>query len=465
MTAKTSFNIAYIGGGSRGWAKKLILDLALEPRLKGEVRLYDIDRPAAEINQTFGNWLQDQPGVVSRWNYVVTETLEEALTQADFVVISIQPGPLEIMAEEITASEQYGLYYPVGDTSGAPGLARGLRSVSIFSGFAKAISAVCPDAWVINYTNPMSVCTRTLMRTVPGLKVFGCCHEVFSTQKIFAHLLSEELLIQPAPLREEIKLNVFGINHFTWVNQAKFQDIDLLQLLKDYLSQPNRLRFYTQEEVEGWNDWFHSADRVKFELFNQFGSLAAAGDRHLVEFLPGFIHSPQTLFQWGVIRTPVSWRIQRWNSAHQELIEILHGKKLLDLQPSGEEGVSLIKALAGIGDVITNVNLPNQGQISNLPLEAVVETNALFSFGSVTPLSAGAVPDGLKGILYQHMNNQELIISSILDSAPELAFQAFCNDPSITLCIDQTRELFHHLVHINRDYLPQGFKRYYHEGQ
>ena len=120
--------IAYIGGGSRLWARKLMVDIALCPDLKGEVALYDIDMESARLNEELGNWMQTQAGVVSRWRYFAVATLEEALRDADFVIISIQPGPLELMADEIGLVEQYGLFLPVGDTTGAPGLIRGLRS-------------------------------------------------------------------------------------------------------------------------------------------------------------------------------------------------------------------------------------------------------------------------------------------------------------------------------------------------
>ena len=172
---------------------------------------------------------------------------------------------------------------------------RGLRSTVIFKNFAEAIANLCPQAWIINYTNPMSICTRTLTRVAPELKVFGCCHEVFSTQRMLARVASQSLKIEMPP-RSEIKVNVLGINHFTWIDQATYREHNLLQLLKHHLEQPGTLRTYTQEEVESWNDWFHSADQVKFTLLQRFGILAAAGDRHLVEFIPGFIQSPDTLF-------------------------------------------------------------------------------------------------------------------------------------------------------------------------
>jgi len=454
MTIPTSLKIAYIGGGSRDWARKLMIDLALCPDLTGEVALYDIDMDSARLNEQFGNWIQAQPGVVSTWHYTAVSSLREALKGADFVVISIQPGPLELMCDEIALAEEYGLYFPVGDTTGAPGLIRGLRSAAIYKGFAEALATYCPNAWIINYTNPMSICTRVLTRVAPGLKVFGCCHEVFSTQRMLANIASQCLNIEVPP-RHEIQVNALGINHFTWVDKAAYQGYNLLELLKHHLDQPGTLRTYTKAEVEAFNDWFHSTDQVKFNLFKRFGVLAAAGDRHLVEFLPGFIHSPETLFKWGVIRTPVSWRIERWRTAPQKTRDLIDGVTPLVLEPSGEEGVGMIKALLGLSDLVTNVNMENSGQISNLPLHAVVETNAHFSRDSVTPLKAGALPAGITPLINQHSSDQELIVEAALTGNTGLAFQAFFNDPSNSLPIDTAWELFNKLLELNRQFLPE----------
>jgi alpha-galactosidase/6-phospho-beta-glucosidase family protein len=445
--------IAYIGGGSRLWARNLMIDLALCPDLTGEVALYDIDMDSARLNEQLGNWMQGRKGVVSRWHYRAVAALPDALKNADFVVISIQPGPLELMAKEIALAEEFGLFFPVGDTTGAPGLIRGLRSVLLYKGFAEAIAAICPHAWVINYTNPMTICTRTLTRVCPGLKVFGCCHEVFNTQAMLARIAGQYLHTQPPP-RNEIQVNVMGINHFTWIDRADYQGHDLLDLLKHHIHQPGILRPYTQAEVESWNDWFRSAEQVKFTLFRRFGILAAAGDRHLVEFLPGFIRSPETLFQWGVIRTPVTWRIERWTTAPQKTHDWIHGVTPFVLEPSGEEGIRMLRALLGLGDFITNVNLENAGQISNAPLHAVVETNAYFSRAGIRPLSAGALPAGIAPRIHQHIANQELIVEAALAGNMDLAFQAFFNDPTNPLPIDAAWELYSRMLEANREYLP-----------
>ncbi len=192
MTA-TELKIAYIGGGSRDWARKLMFDLARCPDLGGRMALYDIDKDSARLNEQLGNWLQAQPGVVSRWKYETASNLDEALRDADFVVISIQPGPLELMAEEIALAEEYRdvlpgrRYHRRAGIEPRPAVRRDL------CGVCRTIGKICPQAWVINYTNPMSLCTRTLEKVAPALKVFGCCHEVFSTQKMLAELVGRVL--------------------------------------------------------------------------------------------------------------------------------------------------------------------------------------------------------------------------------------------------------------------------------
>jgi galacturan 1,4-alpha-galacturonidase len=452
--AATELRIAYIGGGSRDWARKLMFDLARCPDLSGRMVLHDIDRDSAQLNEQLGNWLQNQPGVVSRWKYETASNLEEALRDADFVVISIQPGKLELMGEEIALAEENGMFFPVGDTTGAPGLNRGLRSAAIFAGFARTIESICPKAWIINYTNPMSICTRALAKVAPALNVFGCCHEVFNTQKMLAGLVGRYWGIDPAPDRAEMHCNVIGINHFTWIDRCDYRGRDVLELVRRHIGEPGTVRAFSRAEVEGFHDWFHSTDQVKYALLPRFGILAAAGDRHLVEFLPGFTSSIEGLFRWGIIRTPVSYRIERWRSAPQKTRDLISGRTPLEVKGSGEEGVQQIKAIAGLGELISNVNLPNRGQIANLPLGAVVETNAHFGRDEVRPLAAGSLPPGLAPIIARHAANQELIIDAALNHEPELAFQAMYLDPANRLDVDDTWKMFHRLAAINRDFLP-----------
>jgi alpha-galactosidase len=455
-THPTRIKIAYLGGGSRGWARHLMQDLALCPDLTGEVALYDINMQAALANVALSEWLLRQPGIVSQWRYSAVSTLEDALAGADFVVCSVQPGPLEAMEADLAIPAKYGRIYPVGDTTGAPGLMRGLRAALIYADFGRAILRHCPNAWVINYTNPMTICTRTLYKAAPGIKAFGCCHEVFSSQELLAGLV-ERYLGAPKPDRHEIEVNVTGINHFTWVDRATWRGHDLLALLREHLRQPGVLREYTRAEVEGWNSYFRNGDQVKFQLFQRYGALAAAGDRHLAEFSPGWLLDEESVYRHGFSLTPIAYRYARWAEAPAQTEALMAGKTPLNLKPSGEEGVRQMLALLGRGDLMTNVNLPNSGQIANLPMQAVVETNAYFSQDSVRPLTAGPLSDGLLNLIAPHVRNQELIVEAALTRNLDLAFQAIYSDPLTNLPVDTCWAMFQEMLAATRAWLP-GFE-------
>ena len=146
--------IAYVGGGSRGWAWGLMSDLATAGDMSGEVCLYDIDYEAAKNNEIIGNKFNSLEGATSKWTYKATKTIGEALSGAQFVVISILPGTFDEMESDVHTPEKYGIYQPVGDSTGPGGVIRALRTMPMMAEIALAVKEYCPDAWVINYTNP-----------------------------------------------------------------------------------------------------------------------------------------------------------------------------------------------------------------------------------------------------------------------------------------------------------------------
>ncbi|MBO4298116.1 MAG: alpha-glucosidase/alpha-galactosidase, partial [Clostridia bacterium] len=161
-------NIAYIGGGSRDWAWCFMRDLALEEQMEGAIRLYDIDREAAENNAIIGNLISGLPNAKARWRYTAVDSLREALIGADFVIISILPGTFDEMESDVHAPEKYGVYQAVGDTVGPGGCIRSLRAIPMFVTFAEAIRQYAPDAWVLNFTNPMAQCVAALYAVYPN---------------------------------------------------------------------------------------------------------------------------------------------------------------------------------------------------------------------------------------------------------------------------------------------------------
>ncbi|AUZ37634.1 alpha-galacturonidase LplD [Bacillus sp. MBGLi79] len=433
MSTLHQIKIAYIGGGSQGWARSLMSDLAIDERMSGTVALYDLDFEAAQRNEVIGNYSGN-----GRWRYEAVSTLKKALSGADIVIISILPGSLDDMEIDVHLPERCGIYQSVGDTVGPGGIIRGLRAVPIFAEIARAIRDYAPESWVINYTNPMSVCTRTLYKVFPGIKAIGCCHEVFGTQKLLAEMVTERLGIE-APRREEIRINVLGINHFTWITEASYRHIDLLPIFREFSSHYGESGY--ELEGESWRDSvFHSAHRVAFDLFETYGAIPAAGDRHLAEFLPGpYLKQFEA---WKFHLTPISFRKQDRALKRKETERFIQQQRGVAGKASGEEGVNIIAALLGLGELVTNVNMPNQGQVSNLPIQAIIETNAFITRNSVKPIFSGALPKGVEMLAARHVSNQEAVAEAGLTKDTGLAFQAFLNDPLVMIDRNDAEQLF-----------------------
>lgn len=442
-------NIAYIGGGSRGWAWNLMGDLALEEEISGTVNLYDIDQKAAEDNKKIGNQLFERDEVKADWRCKVSDSLKDVLTGADFIIISILPGTFEEMESDVHTPEKYGIYQSVGDSVGPGGLVRALRTIPMYVEIAEAIKEFAPEAWVINYTNPMSLCTRTLYEIFPEIKAFGCCHEVFGTQELLAKMLADLKGIENVK-REEIKVNVTGINHFTWLDQATYKEQDLFPLYEKFVDKYYKTGFGEENE-----DYFSSQERVKFDLFKRYGLIAAAGDRHLAEFCPKnwYLKNPAQVKEWKFDLTPVEWRKKDRAEKIEKSKALLNGDRKIELKESGEEGIRQIKAILGLEEFITNVNLPNQGQVQGIPEGAVVETNALFSRNSVKPVTAGKLPNNIQGLVERHVLNQETILKAALNKDKQLAFSAFVNDPLVDIDLEQAEKLFDEMLNKTKKYL------------
>ena len=452
-TKAEELKVAYIGGGSRGWARKLMSDLALEPAMSGKMYLYDIDQDAAKANEIIGNMYTAKEESVGKWEYIASNTLEEALTGADFVVISILPGTFEEMGSDIHAPEKYGIYQSVGDTTGPGGIVRALRTIPMYKVFAEAIRDYCPNAWVINYTNPMAMCVAALYRYFPQIKAFGCCHEVFRTQNLICDAYNEKHGTNLE--RHDIKTKVLGINHFTWITEARYGNEDLWGYYADFADK-YYVGGYGKKDTNWLNSHFDCRQRVKFDLFKRYNVIAAAGDRHLAEFCPGkwYLENPDVVHSWEFGLTPIEWRKRTLGDWKQETVDIIEGKKPLEFKESGEEGVLQMKALLGLSSMTTNVNLPNVGQITNLPLGMIVETNATFGHDCVTPVTAGAIPKGVDILVQRVAYNQELVVEAAVTGDYELAFRAFVNDPLVTIGLEDARKLFNEMLENTKEYLP-----------
>lgn len=456
-----NIKIAYIGGGSKLWARSFMSDLAVAEGLSGQIALYDIDLEAAERNARIGQRIGRDPATRSVFEYKVYPRLDDALQGADFVLISILPGTFKEMRSDVHTPEQYGVYQSVGDTVGPGGVLRAMRTVPIYEGFARKIRDICPDAWVLNFTNPMSVCTKALHDVFPGIKAFGCCHEVFHAQEFLTCVLKETRGIRVH--RSEIYADACGVNHFTWITEAKYQNIDLLALLPEFMDRFYEEGYYEREGASRFafrDDPFAYGNKVKLDLYRKYGALGAAGDRHLAEFMPGkwYLKDPQTVKDWQFSLTTVDFREQQQAQRVAETIEMAEGRKPFPVVRSGEEAVEMMKALLGFGTVVSNVNMPNLGQMPQMPLGSIVETNCVFSNDQVKPVLSRPLPTAVAGLVYRNCVNIDLTYEGIKERNLDKLYAAFAGQPLCdSLSAEESFRLFGQMCRNTREYLDPYF--------
>lgn len=449
--------IAYIGGGSRQWARKLIRDLALLPEVSGEVVLYDTMIEGAERNARFGNWVQELDKTVGDWSYRAVEDREEALEGADFVILSTQYDTRETFVHDLRIPKEYGIYGAVSATIGPGGIFRAMRTIPVYRELAHAIREQCPDAWVINYTNPVTFVTRALYEAYPDINAVGLCHEVFHGQEFLAELVEEYYDVDDVS-RQEIDVNVKGVNHFTWADEATWNGRDLFELVDHHIEQQGGIRKYTPEDLED-SSGFVDNNQVTLELYDRFGLLPLAGDRHLVEYATWFLQGemPEDLNRWGVKRTTADYRISRWSEEETNEVErYMEGDEEFTLEKSGEVFPDLLKAFTGVEETKTHVNVPNRGQMPDMPDGAVVETMANASHNDLTPLTAGSLPRQVRTQVITHVHTHETLMEAAFDEGGDVdrAFQAFLNDPQVkTLQTEQARNLFAELFQTEEKFL------------
>lgn len=445
----TPLKVVLIGGGSYAWAPQLIRDLFTTPALQGgTLVLHDIDPEPLELVYTLGCKLLEAHD--SGWQLQRTTSLAEALPGAQLVVLTITTGGLEAMRADIEIPEKYGVYQSVGDTVGPGGLSRALRNIPVVVDIAKQMSQLCPEAWLLNYTNPMTTLSRAVTRET-GVNTIGLCHEFLGVRRAVQAILD---VADP----DDIVARVGGINHLIWITELMLKGEDVLQRVGAALSPVAGPRPGAAPHA----DFPSLMDRhmVKHRLFEIFGALPAAGDRHVAEFFPFFLSEAAGRgAQYGIQRTSIEERYQWRASEKAYLTALLAGEA--DLRAfladnSGEAAARIAEAMAGGAPYTGVMNLPNRGQISNLPPDIIVETFGTVDAAGARGLPFGDLPPGVFTIINRHVLNQETIVEAALTGDRQLALQVLANDPLITN-LDGAERMFDEMLVANRPFLPRFF--------
>lgn len=449
---KTSIKICYIGGGSRYWAKMVMTDLALTPELDGEIALYDINFDAAKRNEVEGGKLYGHADARSVFKVKAYRNCRAALRGADFVFMSILPGSMEMMAADLDIPAKYGILQTVGDSTGPGGISRALRTLPTYEAYAHLIMDVCPEAWVINYTNPMTLCTAALHAAEPRIKAFGCCHEVFGTQKKLAEVIAWHTGGEQ-PKRQEVVLDIAGVNHFTFATSAHYQGEDMTPMLDRYLEDPKVWEDHTKwsRRQKRLGNFFTCRHQVAWEFYRRYGVIGAAGDRHLVEFVPWYLSSEKNLHRNGVVVTPSSYRLGTWKPpGNAPKSGDAKEAKTGGLSHSGEEAVEQVLALLGIRNLDTNINVPNRGQMPQVAMGAVVETHARLRRNAIEPIVAKPLPAGVLALVNKVVATQSLTLEAAMRHDKVLAFQALLSDPLVNIPVGSAERMFAELLTANQ---------------
>src|ERR1051325_2468694 len=218
--------ICFIGGRSYNSVLKLLGDLALTPDLEGTVVLHDLNPSALEDIEQYGRKVIARTG--GKFRIEKTTELERSLDGAEFVVVTLTTGALDTMRLDLEIPEKYGIYQSVGDTVGPGGLSRALRNVPVLVGIAQAMERRCPDAWMLNLTNPLTVLTRVVTLTT-RVKAMGLCHELFGVRGGLMRMFGGAV--------SDFEMRVAGVNHLIWLLDMTIRGRDGLRMVRDFVAQ------------------------------------------------------------------------------------------------------------------------------------------------------------------------------------------------------------------------------------
>ncbi len=435
--------ITFMGAGSTIFARNVLGDCMCTPALReSEIALYDIDRKRLEESEIILGAINKNinEGRADIKTYLGVENRREALRGADFVVNAIQVGgydPCTIIDFEIP--KKYGLRQTIGDTLGIGGIMRALRTIPVLQDFADDMSAVCPDAWFLNYTNPMAMLSGYMQRYT-NVKTVGLCHSV---QVCSEHLLRELGMENVLEGRKEL---IAGINHMAWLLEIYDKDgNDLYPEIKKRALEKNRSEKHK--------------DMVRYEYIHRLGYYCTESSEHNAEYNPWFIKSrrPDLIDAYNIPLDEYPRRcINQIEGWEKEKNDILKDGKVTH-ERSKEYASYIMEAM------VTNVpyriggNVLNEGLIANLPSDACVEVPCLIDNMGVHPCKVGRLPVQLAAMNMTNIGAQLMTIEAAVTKKREAIYQAALLDPHTAgeLSVDEIVAMCDELIDAHGDYMKE----------
>ena len=428
--------IVLIGAGSVVFAKTLITDILSFPSLQeGTLSLVDVNPERLQLIAAYARRLIEQQQLPVRLQ--VTTDRREALQGAHFVITVIQVGGVRAYELDMGIPARYGIHQAVGDTIGPGGVFRGLRTLPVLLEVCRDMEALCPDAWLLNYSNPMAINCWGIYRAT-RIRVVGLCHSVQNTAAYLARVLGLHY--------RRLRYWAAGINHLAWFLRLECDGRDLYPRLRARMRQPA----------------IEQADRVRVAVMRLFGYFVSESSYHLSEYLPYFRRTPELIAEY--LPQPKDYLGMYRNGLDEQRRSIerqLAGEEALPLRRSREYASYVIDSLVSAQPRRFNLNVRNDSLITNLPQGACVEVPCMVDGTGIHPCHVGDLPGQCAALDRQSINVQELGVEAALTRNRKTVRQALAVDPltSALLVPRQVRKMADEMLEAEKEWLADLHER------
>jgi alpha-galactosidase len=451
--------ITLVGGGSTHWTPRLLVDFVNTPSLAdAEVTLVDIDASALPPMLDLAERVRSRSGA----GLAVTATtdLDDGLAGAEYVVTQFSVGGFDSMRHDLEIPARYGIRQPVGDSVGPGGISRALRSVPVLLAVARAMARACPDATLLNVTNPLSALCRSVTRETP-VRTVGLCNELVGAQFVLSLLLDCGM--------HELDPEVGGVNHLPMITALRVGDDDgfarLRALLDDETAQDGGLWMEPPEQMH----WRKISDGptwtkrdvlanipIRAELFRRFGVLPGSSDTHVAEFFPGFVTAASDYGrEWNVRQYTLAGHMDDKGLDDEHLATLL-AADAVPRMPSGELVAPLLDGLESGSRRDLPVNLPNAGQVEGLPAGVVVECIGTADADGVRARDRVSIPGFLGEAVRRVAAAEELTVDAAVAGDRTLVLEAMLADPLAgSIPYEHTVAMTDELLEATSRWLPQ----------
>lgn len=432
--------IVLLGVGSTYFTRGIVESLITKGG-EWDVRLVDIDPKCLDIATRLSRRLvalYDAP-------VTVTGTLDrqEALPGADAIVSTIGVGGRRAWEKDVSIFRQFNVYQSTGDTYGAGGVSRALRTIPPLVEIAHDIERLCPNALLINFTNPMTVNVWAIAKT-SHVRVAGLCYGVTNYQHYLAKLIGLPW--------DELTCRAIGVNHFTWITELSHRGQSVWPMVRKVMEERGAAL----------------GNPYTWELFRLYDAFPCVGDGHICEFVPGWQGEGAYYGKtFGTSFHNFEEYAAGFDKVFEQMADQADGRAPIVKRaenPSEKETfkdedlfIDVLNAAMGEAEIFRTVNLPNVGQASNLPQGAVLEATTLISGSGFQPLCFGTLPPGITAILMRILGTQELTVEAALRADRRLAVQALVAGETARTEAE-AEKMMDVILETHRDYLPQFYK-------